>query len=258
MLTWTPEPGRSWSPTISTRRIEPQQSAIEVGVSQVKHLCRQRLDPLKRWLDVIVADGHYGNHLFFGPLQGLGCAALARMRCDRVLYGQPGPYAGRGRPAVHGPRFAFKEPDTWPELIEFEHPRWGQVRLRRWPKLHAKQDADTLFDVILAEVHLERDKPPKPLWLGYLAGHTAYPVQEVWSWFDYRWPIEPSIRFRKQHLAWTLPRFQAGDSCDRWTNLVDVAYWQLSQSGPRSSAALAKSANNFYPGPGSTGGGCYF
>ena len=227
MLTWTPEPGRSWSPTISTRRIEPQQSAIEVGVSQVKHLCRQRLDPLKRWLDVIVADGHYGNHLFFGPLQGLGCAALARMRCDRVLYGQPGPYAGRGRPAVHGPRFAFKEPDTWPELIEFEHPRWGQVRLRRWPKLHAKQDADTLFDVILAEVHLERDKPPKPLWLGYLAGHTAYPVQEVWSWFDYRWPIEPSIRFRKQKLYWTLPHFQDSQSCDRWTNLVDLAFWQL-------------------------------
>jgi len=55
----------------------------------------------------------------------------------------------------------------------------------------------------------------------------AYPVQAVWSWFDYRWPIEPSIRFRKQHLFWTLPRFQAGDSCDRWTNLVDVAYWQL-------------------------------
>lgn len=230
MLTWTPEPGRSWSPTLSTRRIKPEQTAIEVGVSQVKQMCRQRLDPLKRWLDVIVADGHYGNHLFFGPLQGLGCAALARLRCDRVLYGQPAPYAGRGRPAVHGQRFAFKEPDTWPEpaeLIEFEHPRWGQVRLRRWAKLHPKQDTKTVFDVILAEVHLERDKPPKPLWLGYLAGHTLYPVQEVWAWFDYRWPIEPSIRFRKQHLFWTLPRFQAADSCDRWTNLVDVAYWQL-------------------------------
>ena len=230
MLTWTPEPGRSWSPTISSRRIEPDQSAIEVGVSQVKQLCQQRLDPLNRWLDVIVADGHYGNHLFFGPLQGLGCAAVARLRCDRVLYGQPAPYGGRGRPAVHGQRFAFKEPETWPEpaeLIEFEHRRWGQVRLRRWSQLHAKQDVGTIFDVILAEVHLERAKPPKALWLGYLPGHTLYPVQEVWSWFDYRWPIEPSIRFRKQQLAWTLPRFQAEDRCDRWTNLVDMAYWQL-------------------------------
>lgn len=230
MLTWTPEPGRSWSPTISGRRIEPDQSAIEVGVSQVKQLCQQRLDPLDRWLDVIVADGHYGNHLFFGPLQGLGCAAVARLRCDRVLYGQPTPYGGRGRPAVHGQRFAFKEPETWPEpaeRIEFEHRRWGQVRLRRWSQLHAKQAVGTVFDVILAEVHLERAKPPKALWLGYLAGHTRYPVQEVWSWFDYRWAIEPSIRFRKQQLAWTLPRFQTEDSCERWTNLVEIAYWQL-------------------------------
>jgi len=230
MLTWTPEPGRSWSPTISSRRIEPDQSAIEVGVNQVKQLCQQRLDPLNRWLDVIVADGHYGNHLFFGPLQSLGCATVARLRCDRVLYGQPAPYGGRGRPTVHGQRFAFKEPDSWPEpaeLIEFEHPCWGQVRLRRWSQLHAKQDAQIVFDVILAQVHLERAKPPKALWLGYLAGHTLYPVQEVWSWFDYRWPIEPSIRFRKQQLAWTLPRFQAEASCDRWTNLVDIAYWQL-------------------------------
>jgi hypothetical protein len=146
------------------------------------------------------------------------------------LYGQPDAYCGRGRPTVHGPRFAFKEPDTWPEpteQIKFAHDRWGQVRLRRWPKLHAKQDAQTGFDVILAEVHLERAQPPKPLWLGYVAGQTAYPLQTVWSWFDFRWPIEPSIRFRKQHLFWTLPRFQQAARCERWTNLVDIAYWQL-------------------------------
>jgi hypothetical protein len=181
-------------------------------------------------MDVIVADGHYGNHLFFGPLQAEDCATLARMRRDRVLYGDPGSYPGRGRPAVHGQRFAFKEPDTWPppaEQVEFEHERWGQVRLRRWNKLHAKPDAQTHFDVILAEVHLERDKPPDPLWLGYLEGHTAYPLQEVWSWFDYRWPIEPSIRFRKQYLAWTLPYFQDSEACDRWTALVDLGYWQV-------------------------------
>jgi hypothetical protein len=230
MLTWTPEPGRSWSLTINNHRVEPEQTAIEVGVGQVEQFCQARFDPLQRGLDVIVADGHYGNHLFFGPLQGLACAVLARMRRDRVLYGPPGLYGGRGRPVVHGDRFAFKEPDTWPEpaeMVEFEHDRWGQVRLRRWNKLHAKQDADTVFDVILAEVHLERERPPKPLWLGYLPGHTDYPVREVWSWFDYRWAIEPSIRFRKQKLFWTLPRFQQSAECDRWTNLIDLAFWQL-------------------------------
>jgi hypothetical protein len=230
LLTWTPEPGKSWSPTVFSQRLKPEHSAIEVGLAQVKQLGQARPAGIKDQLDVIVADGHYGNHLFFGPLQGEGCAALARMRRDRVLYRDPDPYSGRGRPAVHGERFAFKEPDTWPtpdESVEFNHERWGHVRLRRWNKLHAKQDAQTHFDVILAEVHLEREKPPDPLWLGYREGHTAYPLQAVWSWFDYRWPIEPSIRFRKQYLHWTLPYFQDSDACDRWTALVDIGYWQV-------------------------------
>ncbi len=45
-----------------------------------------------------------------------------------------------------------------------------------------------------------------------------------WLWFDQRWPIEPAFRFRKQRLYWTLPHFQ---QADRWTRLVDVAYWQV-------------------------------
>jgi hypothetical protein len=229
LLTWSPEPGRSWSPTLFNQRLEPEQSAIEVGVAQVKQLNQARPASQGR-MNVIVVDGHYGNHLFFAPLQGEKCALLARTRRDRVLYGEAGPYAGRGRPAVHGPRFAFKDPKSWPppaEQVEFTHERWGQVRLRRWNKLHAKQDAQTPFDVILAEVHLERDKPPDPLWLSYREGPIAYPLQEVWAWFAYRWPIEPSIRFRKQALCWTLPAFQDSAACDRWTLLVDIAYWQV-------------------------------
>ena len=236
LLTWTPEPGRSWSLPISSQRVGASQSAIEVGVAQVKALCQTRLALKQAELDVIVADGHYGNHRFFGPLQELPCAVLARLYRNRVLYGTPGAYRGRGRPRVHGARFAFKEPETWPEPDQqekFEHKRWGIVRLRRWNNLHAKQDAKTSFDVILAEVHLERDKRPAPLWLGYLPDQTQViepDLVQIWAWFDYRWPIEPSIRFRKQKLYWTLPRFQDSDQCDRWTHLVEVAYWQVFQA----------------------------
>ncbi|MCB0155710.1 MAG: hypothetical protein H6633_04750 [Anaerolineales bacterium] len=83
--------------------------------------------------------------------------------------------------------------------------------------------------MIQAEVHREWGQPAAPLWLAYAPPpeQDHYPLREVWGWFTHRWPIEPSIRFRKQHLAWTLPRLQTAEACDRWTRLVDLAGWQL-------------------------------
>ena len=229
LLSWSPQAGSSWSPVVHSQRVKADQTAIEIGVEQVRQLCQQRFGP---GLTVITADGHYGNHHFLAPLKRVNCATVCRLRCDRVLYGPPGPYSGRGRPRKHGHRFAFKEPTSWPtpdERVEFEHADWGQVHLRCWYNFHAKQDANTSFHVIQAQVHQERVKPPAPLWLAYAPApeQAPYPVREVWSWFTQRWPIEPAIRFRKQHLAWTLPRFQSEQTCDRWTRLVDLAYWQL-------------------------------
>ena len=58
-------------------------------------------------------------------------------------------------------------------------------------------------------------------------GHTDFPLHDVWSWYDLRWPIEPSIRFRKQGLFWALPALQDSVACDRWTWLVQIAFWFL-------------------------------
>jgi hypothetical protein len=225
-LAWVPERGGSWALPVDTRRVEGHQTAVEVGVEQVKTLCAYRPADTT---DVIVADGSYGNHRFLGALKDQPCTVIVRLRCDRVLYGAPPPYQGRGRPRMHGQRFAFKEPETWgpPAAdVRFEDARYGQVRLRTWYGLHAKQDASTLFSVLLAEIHLERDHPPKPLWLGYQNAPDSR-ARDIWLGFDQRWPIEPAYRFRKQRLAWTLPQFQQPERCDRWTLLVDIAYWHV-------------------------------
>jgi len=229
-LGWAPERGGSWALPIESCRLQPDETAVDLGIVQVQSFCEQRaLLGRGRGLDVIVADGKYGNHRFFGPLRDMPCAKVARLRRDRVLYGPPPSYAGRGRPRIHGCRFAFKEQETWDEPTEdvtFSDERWGQVHLRAWSGLHAKQDADTVFNVLLAEVHLERNKRPEPIWLGY-QGADSYAVCDVWSWYDQRWSIEPAIRFRKQRLCWSLPMLQKSDRCDIWTSLVDIAYWQL-------------------------------
>ena len=234
LLAWVPERGSSWAPPVSVRRITSQQTAVEVGVAQVQQLCRHRRAAMAKEFHLIVGDGKYGNHKFLGPLKDEPCGALVRLRRDRVLYGEPGPYRGRGRPRVHGHRFAFKEPATWGEpdaVVELEHERWGKVRLRRWDNLHARQDAHTPFSVILVEAHLERGKPSKPFWLGYQPPPDQtpgdQPVDDLWYWYQHRWSVEPSIRFRKQYLHWILPRFQEPERCDRWTMLVDLAQWQL-------------------------------
>jgi len=144
ILAWVRERNSSWAPPVSARRIPSRQTDVEIGVAQVKQLCHHRRAEMAEWLHLIVADGKYGNHRFLGLLKYEPCGKLVRLRCDRVLYGAPGPYSGRGRPRVHGGRFAFKEPETWREPdaeVELEDEQWGKVRLRRWDDLHARQDA---------------------------------------------------------------------------------------------------------------------
>jgi hypothetical protein len=91
VLAWAPERESSWAPALSIQRVTSQQTAVQVGVEQVKRLCRCRQDGRSQALDIIAADAKYGNHRFLGPLKDEPCGKVVRMRCDRVLYGAPGP-----------------------------------------------------------------------------------------------------------------------------------------------------------------------
>jgi hypothetical protein len=68
VLAWVPDPGRSWAPPISIRGICSHETDVQVGVAQVKRLCRNRRRQIARRLHIIVADGKYGNHRFLAPL----------------------------------------------------------------------------------------------------------------------------------------------------------------------------------------------
>lgn len=225
-LAWVPEAHSSWALPLSTERVQPGQTEVEVGAAQVSDLSR-RLDP-----DVVLVmtgDGRYGNHKTVVAMEHVPAIWIVRLAKNRVMWGDPGPYSGCGRPRKHGHRFAFLEPDTWTmpeEDIVFEHSVYGTVRLQRWSGFHDKKAADLPFSLVRAEVHLERDKPPDPLWLGTNAPREV-PVRTIWQWYLKRWPIEPAFRFHKQRLHWTRPRFHQTERCDRWTILVDIAYWHV-------------------------------
>lgn len=241
LLDWVPERRSSWSLSVDVRRVPSTQTVQAQGVEQIQQLCRNRAGLAA--LDIVVADRAYGNHKFLRPLRGERCGLVVRLRKDRVLR-RAAPLRGpraprrRGRPALHGTRFAFKRPQTWgqpEEVVAFHHPDWGSVQLRRWNALHASDAVDTPFDVVQARVHLERAQPPQPIWLAWQApaslGQTIS-TQTIWEAFQFRWPIEPSIRFRKQRLMWTTPQFQDPAIGDRWTTLVCLAAWQLYLARP--------------------------
>ena len=233
-LDWVKEAHSSWALPVDERRVASSQTPQEVGAIQITALSEARLATSEA-LDLVACDGKYGNAFFLRSVRGQRCGIIARLRCDRVLFGPPPPREPnkRGRNKLHGRRFAFKEPDTWgeaDEIIELDDPYWGQVRLERWHDLHEKKGADVPYDVIRATVHREREKPPAALWLAWLTP-SLIPVgltvtaQTIWRAYDSRWPIEPGLHFRKATLGWTMPRFQSKEVGDRWTWLTALATW---------------------------------
>ena len=42
-------------------------------------------------------------------------------------------------------------------------------------------------------------------------------AETIWLAYTRRWPVEPGIRFRKQRLGWTTPRFHRKETGDRWS-----------------------------------------
>ena len=241
LLDWIPEAHQSWSLSVSVKRIPSQMTSSEMGVSQIKTLSKNRAG-LEDVLDIVASDAKYGNAKFLRPLQEQNCAIVVRARRDRVLYQKPEEpkKRKRGRPRVHGKRFAFKEPETWgppDETITLEDDKFGQVKLERWKNLHGKLDTDVPMDIIRASIHLERDKPPKSIWLAWQAPPTVpkdlkIDAKTIWRAYVHRWPVEPGIRFRKQHLGWTTPQFHSKEVGDRWSWLVALAVWLLFLARP--------------------------
>jgi len=236
LLEWCVEPHTSWSLPIDVRRVPATQTAQAIGAEQIQTLAQSRQTCLEA-LDIVAADGKYGNSGFLRTVKGLRCGILVRLRCDRVLHASPpvpAPHQ-KGRPRIHGERFAFKEPESWDtpaEVIELQDDYWGKVRLERWQGLHEKKGIDVPYEVIRACVHLEREKPPAALWLAWLAplqipAEMSITVETLWRAYSSRWPVEAGIHFRKEILGWTQPRFQTKEAGDRWTELTALACWML-------------------------------
>jgi len=143
----------------------------------------------------------------------------ARIGCCTAL-----PNLRRANADVH-PRMAsalFKDEHTWgtpDDVQECQDEPYGKGRLKRWNGLQDKRAPGLTGDRVRAETHLEQEKPPHAVWFAWLSPLQPPPAiaitaQTIWFAYVNRWPMEPGVRFRKETLGWSLPRFQSAETGD--------------------------------------------
>lgn len=234
----------SWIAPVDARRVEPKEDTDKVAAKQVQQL----VDRLPEHDDepLFVFDAGYNPVRLQLDLQEVAAQILVRLSSTRAFYFDPEAPEKRpvGHPPIHGTKFDFKDPETWPEPTHEHHRQtdaYGSVRVRAWSGLHPKtrqakerygsESACVVKDtVVLVEVGRlpqgERRRAPKALWLWW-HGQGEPDLELLWRAYTRRFSLEHGIRFLKQALDWTTPRVRHPEQADRWTWLMLAAYAQL-------------------------------
>ena len=221
-----PEAEGSWCLPLDQRRISTAQTPVEAGAAQLKELLGE-VD----FRPLVMGDSEYGCASFVGELQEEACDLLLRVRPNRVLYGEPGPYAGIGRPRIHGARFALADETTWAppdQAWEGKDASGKRLYVRAWEKRHFKGAAEVKGTLILVEWPDAKGtrRDPKRLWLFWL-GQTQPPLSQMALLYGRRFSIEHFYRFEKTTLRWNRAQVGDLDACQRWTEVVTLVYWEL-------------------------------
>jgi hypothetical protein len=120
--------------------IAGDQSALEVGAEQVK-----RLAALSEVRPLVTMDSAYSGPAWLKATVDAPFDSLGRLRPNRVLYRQKPPYAGFGRPAVHGPALKLRRAETWfnpDEALCVRDEKLGRLEMTVWHTVHFRAAPD--------------------------------------------------------------------------------------------------------------------
>ena len=225
-IVWLPETAGSWALPCLHERIAPTENPIGKVVTQLRQVC-QRLPQRP----IALFDAEYGCAPFAIQSADIACDKIVRLRGNLCLRGTPPPYAGHGRPAVHGAKFKLSDPTTWDEpaeILTVDDAELGPVRLSLWQGKHFVKAPTHSFPVVrlqrLQAKGTRRD--PKDLWLGWF-GVTPPPLSAWWRSYLRRFGVDHWYRFAKQSLQWTLPHLKTPEQSERWSDLMPVLTWEL-------------------------------
>src|ERR1700687_1660372 len=166
-LVWLPELPGSWAFPCLHERIAPTESPIGKAVAQLRTVCEQL--PQRA---LALFDAEYGCAPFVKQSAEIPCDKIVRLRPNLCLRGAPPPYAGQGRPAVHGAKFKLSAPATWEapdETLTLDDTELGGVQLSLWHAKHFVKATAHPFPVVRIQrlqAHGTR-RDPKDLWLGW-------------------------------------------------------------------------------------------
>lgn len=225
-LAWLPDVPGSWALPFLHERITPTENPIRKMVAQLRQVCaRLPHRPLGLF------DAEYGCAPFVQQSADIPCDKIVRLRPNLCLRGAPPPYAGKGRPTVHGAKFKLKDATTWgapTETLTLTDDQLGRVQISLWCAKHFVNAPEHPFPVVQIQ-RLEAKgtrRDPKDLWLGWF-GQPPPPLSSWWRSYLRRYGIDHWYRFGKQTLQWTLPHLKTPEQSERWSDLMPMLTWEL-------------------------------
>lgn len=224
-IAWIPEWQGSWALPLVHERISSFESPIGKAVEQLRQVCQGlTVRPLSLW------DAEYGCAPFLQQSADIACDKLIRLRPNRVLYGPPPPYSGKGRPRVHGEKFKLNDAQTWwqpDEALVVDDPKLGSRGVRVWHHLHLRQAPIHPVSLIqLQRLNQPSQSHRKPVWLIW-TGSQMPSLTTFWQNYLRRFAVDHWYRFAKQRLHWTLPQLATPEQSQRWSDLMPLLTWQL-------------------------------
>jgi hypothetical protein len=224
-----PEQPSSWVGILEQRRIGTAQTAIEVGIEQLRAV----LPHLRGRRVILLADRWYATARFVQACHDLGAAALIRLKRNRKLY-RPAPPRRpkqRGPSCKHGPLFQGSRPETYgPADAQWEgvDEHGKRVVVSCWKHLHFREAPQSEVTVIrvLREAARDSKRDPRESWFVW-TGQEDIPLELVRTWYRKRFSQEHGYRFLKQELLWTAAHLRTPEQVERWSWIVACACNQL-------------------------------
>jgi hypothetical protein len=223
-----PDHPSSWVGILDQQRIGTEQTAIEVGITQLRAVLALMSRPV-----IVLADRWYAVARFLCACRELGCEALIRLKRNRKLYRRAPPRKEkqRGAPCKHGPLFQGTRPETYgPADAEWggtdEHGK--RVVVSCWKQLHFREAPEAEVCVIRVQRESARDskRDPRESWFMW-TGSQEVPLEQVRTWYRKRFSQEHGYRFLKQDLLWEEAHLRTPEQVERWSWLLACACNQL-------------------------------